>query len=422
MDNYIDSVSRNEDFVSDISELTPTLTSQDAPLIDLSKVIADTIFSDGKENSELQDDELSEWLETVLPEKRKDRDIETESLRNTRKDNFLSVRKSGDSVNCDFTSPGAKTSQNERGDNNDIVSKSSIKREKLCDSVQCEVITTTSPAIRTLTSPSTPVHSRDSDSSFVFDTRFNDSLTGLLGSPPPDSPLAGNPFFGDLQAVLVNDCTRKSESFPKMLLETLTSEPHSDVFTREQKLQDRFTRLQNRFPDDIARLSQFYRDQAAIVETDRFTTIHNAAMSENEHKSVNLQFDVQLHSIMDRVEQSLRLLEDAERMMLNPPAGTIAPHTSEDAGKRSFNQSATITRPRPLLSRNAIRVMEAWYERNLEHPYPVHDDIVAIAEKGAITTEQVKKWFANKRNRSNNTRSLTEIAKRKRQIAYRNMF
>ena len=101
------------------------------------------------------------------------------------------------------------------------------------------------------------------------DSRFNDSLSGLLGSPPADSPLAKNPFFSQLQAVLADEC-KVSESLPESLIATIPSKPHQDVFTREQQLQQRFTLLSDQFPDDIKQLANFFRYQAAVVETDRF--------------------------------------------------------------------------------------------------------------------------------------------------------
>jgi hypothetical protein len=60
--------------------------------------------------------------------------------------------------------------------------------------------------------------------------------------------------------------------------------------------------------------------------------------------------------------------------------------------------------------------MEDWYEQNLDHPYPNNTIINQFAEQGNVNIEQVKKWFANKRNRSKNTRTLTEIARKKRKL------
>ena len=52
----------------------------------------------------------------------------------------------------------------------------------------------------------------------------------------------------------------------------------------------------------------------------------------------------------------------------------------------------------------ALDVMNEWYLDNLSNPYPSKTEKEELARKGGITVSQVKSWFANKRNRSNNTR------------------
>lgn len=234
----------------------------------------------------------------------------------------------------------------------------------------------------------------------MADNRFNDSLTGLLGSPQPHSPLASHPFFSDLQSVLANDCKSSIKSMPDSLMNSMTTQPQPDVFYREQLLQRRFTKLETRFPQDIKQLSNFYRYQAAIVETDRFRSIHQqSSYSTDYQRSLNRYFDTQLHQIMERVEKSLSLLEESTTVV-------TMQHIKQ----------------RPHLSKRAIRLMEDWYEKHLEHPYPTGTVIDDLANQGNVTIEQVKKWFANKRNRCNNTRTLTEIARQKRRRAMQNVF
>ncbi|XP_063419007.1 uncharacterized protein LOC134701816 [Mytilus trossulus] len=245
-----------------------------------------------------------------------------------------------------------------------------------------------------------PIQTTPSYFSPSGDSRFNDSLSGLLGSPPPDSPLASNPFFGDLQYVLANECKTTTKSMPDSLMLTMTTQPQPDVFYREQLLQSRFSKLEPRFPQDVKQLSNFYRYQAAIVETDRFRTLHQQPYYADYQRSLNRYFDTQLHQFMERVEKSLTLLEESTAVIRQQPS---------------------IIKPRPQLSKKAIRVMEDWYENHLEHPYPSGTVIDQIAVQGNVTVEQVKKWFANKRNRSNNTRTLTEIARQKRRRAMQKM-
>ncbi|KAK7505433.1 hypothetical protein BaRGS_00003178 [Batillaria attramentaria] len=56
------------------------------------------------------------------------------------------------------------------------------------------------------------------------------------------------------------------------------------------------------------------------------------------------------------------------------------------------------------LNQRAVSIMNDWYCRNEENPYPTKEEKERMAFEGSITTMQVKSWFANKRNRSNNTR------------------
>ncbi|XP_056015517.1 homeobox protein unc-62-like [Ostrea edulis] len=86
------------------------------------------------------------------------------------------------------------------------------------------------------------------------------------------------------------------------------------------------------------------------------------------------------------------------------------PHNLEFGQKFQPNR-----RRRTNFPKKSIEIMEDWYAKHLDHPYPDSFAINLIAFQGGITVEQVKKWFGNKRNRSNNTRNLTDIAKKKRQ-------
>nr|BAW32717.1 spiralian-TALE-C homeobox protein [Nipponacmea fuscoviridis] len=76
------------------------------------------------------------------------------------------------------------------------------------------------------------------------------------------------------------------------------------------------------------------------------------------------------------------------------------------------------TRSRPVLSKSTIQKLETWYTAHEEHPYPNNEVTEDLSRACGITYSQVRKWFANKRNRSRNTKSLAAIACRKRQEKY----
>ena len=227
------------------------------------------------------------------------------------------------------------------------------------------------------------------------------SLSSLLGSPNETSRLSNNPFYEDLKCTLLSDLTNSAtDDCPKALFDTLCQRQNSDVYARERNLQSRFSSLQSKYPDEVRDLSSFYRQQSAEVETERFREIHDERFPRSYRNHLNQHYDNLLHMIMDRVEKSLQLLSKAKQETVSVIQGF---------------------RPRPLLSRKAVSMMEEWYTRNYEHPYPSHTAVEALAAAGEITTEQVKKWFANKRNRNKNTKIMNEVVniKRKRQFSSR---
>jgi len=64
---------------------------------------------------------------------------------------------------------------------------------------------------------------------------------------------------------------------------------------------------------------------------------------------------------------------------------------------------STTIKPNKQLPEKAIRVMTAWYLANEDNPYPNRNDLDYLATNGGIKESQVKAWFSNKRNRTQNT-------------------
>lgn len=60
-------------------------------------------------------------------------------------------------------------------------------------------------------------------------------------------------------------------------------------------------------------------------------------------------------------------------------------------------------RTKKLLNPAAVQLMENWYIVNVDHPYPNESTVEYFVKHGQITPNQVRKWMANKRVRSNNT-------------------
>lgn len=98
-------------------------------------------------------------------------------------------------------------------------------------------------------------------------------------------------------------------------------------------------------------------------------------------------------------------LSSASSYSSSSPDDVISTPSSHVGNKRSRFTS---------LNAVATRVMTRWYTQNAEHPYPSYETAEVMAKAGGITVEQVKKWFANQRLRRQNTKSISEIARRRK--------
>nr|BAW32715.1 spiralian-TALE-A homeobox protein [Nipponacmea fuscoviridis] len=239
----------------------------------------------------------------------------------------------------------------------------------------------------------------------VFDTRFDEffdqepySYTGVSianlqnlvddGKSTVQNSIQHSsipPIYEQLKSFIVPDATRTG--FPISLLSSVSNA--TGVKAREKMLLESFDNLRALYPEPIIQLSCLYKYYSASIEMERLDSIQGE-LSNAAKDYHNQNFDCQLHKIIDRVEDSLKLL--SSRGTSSPP----------------------VTRTRPVLTRNSLKVLEEWYECHLDHPYPTASQIEWLAQVSNPNTEQVKKWFGNKRSRSKNTRSLTEIAKMKR--------
>lgn len=56
------------------------------------------------------------------------------------------------------------------------------------------------------------------------------------------------------------------------------------------------------------------------------------------------------------------------------------------------------------LNEIAVTTMEKWYLAHIDHPYPSYQEKEDMSQQGSITIAQVNSWFANRRNRSDNTK------------------
>lgn len=77
-------------------------------------------------------------------------------------------------------------------------------------------------------------------------------------------------------------------------------------------------------------------------------------------------------------------------------------HARLEGGLDSCCGEARKTR---LLPKRSVKILDGWFTENLSNPYPSRDQTIRLALDCGLTVEQVRKWFANKRNRSRNNRT-----------------
>ena len=226
------------------------------------------------------------------------------------------------------------------------------------------------------------------------------SISKICGSGDATVPksqlqqMASNPMFQDLRTTLRSEC---QTAIPSALYDTIAHPLQAPVTVRASQISLRFLKLSSSRVR-VHELHSFYVRQSAELESSRFTALSTAAHNAWSTNSLNVQYDQQHHALLDRVEQSLRLVEQREADRLTKKPTVSATSSSAKVG--------TV----------AIRIMTSWYERNSEHPYPSYEACEVMAKAGQITVEQVKKWFSNRRQRLGNTKLISQIAARRKRV------
>lgn len=208
--------------------------------------------------------------------------------------------------------------------------------------------------------------------------------------------LLKNPMFGELQAMLVDECTQLT--VPYTLVQNGVQCPdgttgNEDLLVEEATLQAEFQQLAPLGNPKVTQLEKFFNTQNAEILTQRSDAVSNLRMSHLSHgkfeyelRCINRYYDSHQRHLTWRVSASLKLLKEALPAEMAQLGGTT---------KKSKSR---------LLNPNAISIMTTWYESHIEHPYPTDEEKHNMAVQGGIGVTQVKAWFANKRNRTLNTK------------------
>ena len=78
----------------------------------------------------------------------------------------------------------------------------------------------------------------------------------------------------------------------------------------------------------------------------------------------------------------------------------------ESAGKENCDSTTGNNNKAPytVLNEESRAILTQWFDTHMDNPYPTEDEKHQLATVCGISVSQVKSWFANKRNRTNNTR------------------
>ena len=280
----------------------------------------------------------------------------------------------------------------------------------------------------------------------------NNSLCGTVSNPACHStsnPAPSGPVLNLLSDPTCNNalsgtvsnlsCHPASNPVPSGL--------HSKLFTlplsvRTSVLQLRFLNVPARFRHKTHDLHSFYKLQAANLQSDRQSKMLATQHAPWLQHAINGYYDYHHHLLISRVEKSLSLTEEIWRKgkqeykqptvtqcndqmdkSNNPTrdsSQTAISHSSvKSVNKQKKKNNVSIPRDRrarfvSTLNPVAVKIMVNWYQKNKVHPYQSLDTCTVMAKAGDISVGQVKKWFANKRQRDNNTRCAIVVVKRRR--------
>lgn len=175
---------------------------------------------------------------------------------------------------------------------------------------------------------------------------------------------------------------------------------------------------------ELGELSKFYSEIA--IQTIRDPLISRLNMLEDQRRlaienlvvkdewllgSVNRYFAVEKQLTLDKVLPILLHLKDeAEKIMI--------PDFSEFLNQVTMVKDDTMTpsEKKRLRIKKRSSLLKEWYNNHIEYPYPNKEEVLELARLTESTKEQVKRWFANQRNRANinNVNTSKVIKERKR--------
>ena len=240
---------------------------------------------------------------------------------------------------------------------------------------------------------------RPAEISSARDTPRSEPITGSRRDQL--QKLSSNPIFQDLQSTLRSECDAQ-DGAPSALLASTGQATTLPVTVRVSQINMRFLQLSSHGAtrNQAFQLQSCYFQTSAQLESARYAALGTVRGNPWLLNSVNAQYDLQHHGLLDRVEQSLKLVEDNVTKATN--SETAARVTDPKVVNKRPGKPGTITS-------DAVCVMTSWYDQHTDHPYPTRAELSVMADTCGISAEQVRKWFYNRRQRLGNVKTMGQI-------------
>ena len=189
--------------------------------------------------------------------------------------------------------------------------------------------------------------------------------------------------FGTTFSIPTNNTVPSASEFAK---QTSSSNAFLDddmkIAMKEKTVTQRIYALKTSGYESAQEVEDFYQSQTTLIDIERHNILRQMAYDKISSESINGYYNRKLLSLLESVEQKLSDIEQRK---------------SKCGNKQSQKKSR-------LLPKAAVKILEEWYQENLSNPYPSREVTLSMASEGGITVEQIRKWFANKRNRSRNSK------------------
>lgn len=201
--------------------------------------------------------------------------------------------------------------------------------------------------------------------------------------------------------VKVNEPSAMNDFGSQLLCDPLIRSYHVQVIHKLYQLTCNAQSLQ---------LKRYYFD---TINTIQSTMTYYQHQTSNSQHIIRQHYQLQYIQLYNTVQETCSVLEQNRNNMLTTNA-TDSDYYSEDTSPISHRNevSPNSEKRNRLLSKEVITKLNTWYNQHQVHPYPTSEEAMHLASQCNIASTQVKKWMANKRMRSHNTKQHQRVSRR----------